>query len=70
MKELHVIGISNNLLEGIKELEEFLGFSLNDSGVKVEFIKGNRLSIQKIDDMYKVIYQFEVEIFKALAMIL
>ena len=70
MKDLHVIGISNNLLEGIKELEDFLGFSLNDSGVKVEFIKGNRLSIQKIDDMYKVIYQFEVEIFKALAMIL
>lgn len=67
MVDLHVIGLNDNLIKGIVELENLLDFKLSLSGTLVEFNKGSNLTIEYSENCYKVNYEVEVEVFKAIA---
>lgn len=69
MLGLCVKGLNAKLLKGINELSTFLDFTLTDDGVLVEFSKGDNLKIKYEDNKYIINYEIDVEVFKAIAMI-
>ena len=69
MMGLHIIGLNEKLLKGVNELTTFLGFELVDDGTIVKVCQGNVLKIEYKDNQYLVTYSVEVEVFKAIALI-
>lgn len=69
MVRLQVRGIDERLIKGISELESWLEFENTADGTIVNCQKSDHLSIELIDGRYYVTYSVEVEIFKALALI-
>lgn len=69
MKFFNVVNLPSRFIRGIKEIQNMLDFEINHKGEKIHFMQGNGLSIKEKDDEFHVIYQKDVEVFKALALI-